>query len=635
VGTLVANSVVVLENIFKYREQGLNRSDAASRGTKEVVVAVFASTMTNVAVFMPMAMIQGMLGQLLSAFAWTVVISTLFSILASFCITPLMASRILPETGAAPKQTGFAKVSQKISGAIDRFFEWLSASYKTSLQFVLRSKPVAASLVALTLVLFLFSLWGFSRIPMQLIPNSDGGKIQLEAEIPQGSSLDDTALVMREVENRLTKYTEVQKMTVSLGNSTSAVTKDVNWATINIQLNDKSERSRSNTEIAAAMTRDLSTIPGADIRVNALSESSSSSIAPISVRISGVDTNTLLGIGSEVRAMVQRMPGVLSVRMNSEGGKRQLEFTPNRKQIAQDGLTVTQVAMTLRNAVNGANDSKYRESGDEYDIYVRMNPGDVSTVQSLRNIPVATKNGIFPLSRYADVEWDYGTSLIARENKRRAVTLDVQVLPGFASGDVQNAINAAIAENIEFPAGYVMEPSGMSKTFNESLRDMLQSIAIAIVITYMLLAVILGSYKQPLFILMTVPLALIGIAAALAATRTMMNMLALIAVIMLIGVVVNNAILILDQYNQFRRDRGMRIREALVEASAGKLKAILMSNIAIILGELPMALGLGAAGAETRAPMGIVLIGGIISSTIFTLWLIPALELVFTRKDNG
>jgi HAE1 family hydrophobic/amphiphilic exporter-1 len=276
--------------------------------------------------------------------------------------------------------------------------------------------------------------------------------------------------------------------------------------------------------------------------------------------------------------------------------------------------------------------SQYRDAGDEYDIRVKMNPDALTTIEDIRNIPIAARDNVYTLSRYADLHWDKGYSMIMRVDKERVVQIDVNLLPGYATSGVQTAINAALEREIQFPQGYGTKASGVSKEMNKSMAALIQVIAIAIVLTYMLIAVILESYKQPLFILSTVPLALIGIVGAVFLTRTTMNMIARSGIGMRIGIVVNNAILILDDYNQLRREQGMSVKEALLRACPGKLKAILMSNIAIILGELPMAMGIGASGAEMRAPMGIVIIGGVVSSTLLTLWLIPALELVFTRK---
>jgi HAE1 family hydrophobic/amphiphilic exporter-1 len=224
--------------------------------------------------------------------------------------------------------------------------------------------------------------------------------------------------------------------------------------------------------------------------------------------------------------------------------------------------------------------------------------------------------------------------MIMRVDKERTIQVDVELIPGYATTGVHTAISSALAAQVKFPAGYGEKAAGLLKSMNDSIADMLQVVIIAILLTYMLLCVILESFKQPLFILSTVPLSMIGVVIAVIVTRVTLNTIALIGIVMLIGIVVNNAILLLDYYNQLRREKGLSLKEGLYEACPAKLKAILMSNIAIILGMIPMALGIGASMAEMRAPMGVVMIGGVVSSTVFTLWLIPCLELVFTRKKK-
>jgi HAE1 family hydrophobic/amphiphilic exporter-1 len=341
-----------------------------------------------------------------------------------------------------------------------------------------------------------------------------------------------------------------------------------------------------------------------------------------------------MNIGARIKTVMQKVPGVMSVTLNSEAGKRELTFTPKRKAIAQDGLTVQTVAASLRTAVAGMVATKYRENGDEFDVKVMLDPSDTATIEDIRNIPVPTQKGIQPLSRYADVHWESGFSMIMRQDKERTIQLDVELLPGYATSKVQTAITTAIAAQVKLPAGYHQLAAGMTKGMAESFGSMLQAVVIAILLTFMLLCVILESFKQPLFILSTVPLSMIGIALAVFVCHTVLNTIAMIGIIMLISIVVNNAILMLDYYNQLRRDEGLGQKEALYKACPAKLRAILMSNISIILGMIPMAMGIGASMAEMRAPMGIVMIGGVISATVLTLWFIPALELVFTRHKG-
>jgi len=622
VGTLVANSVVVLENIFRHKEQGLSRVEAASTGTKEVLMAVVASTATNVAVFVPLGGMAGAMGQILGSFAYTVVISTVFSIIVSFTVTPLLASRLIPEK---TKQEG------SMSRKLEAFFKKLEEWYKQSISFFLTRKRRAAAFIAAVFVVFILSVMGFSKIEMELIPKSDGGKVSVNVELPQGSSLEMTAAVLAEIESRIASYKEVRSILTILGNA-GGMNRDVSVAQVNISLVPKRQRALSNDALAAAMTKTLSDIPGAVIKVMAPTEIVLAEGAPVDFFLKGPDSAVLQRIGDELRNKIAAIPGITNAAINTKSGKRELVFEPNRKQIFQDGLTIQAVAMSLRFAIDGVVSTTYREGGNEYDIRVKMSEDSLKDIEDIRNIPIVTHSGIFPLSRYADVHFENGYNMIMRVDKLQAINLTADILPGYTQSAMLSAAMQAVGE-IDIPAGYNVSQAGLSDSMSESVVSMGIVFITAILLVYMLLAAILESLSQPLFILSTIPLSIIGITAGCLLTGTVLNNIAMIGIVMLVGIVVNNAILILDYYNQLKTS-GMSIQEALLRACPAKLKAILMSNIAIILGTIPMALGIGESLAEMRKPMGIVVSGGVISSMIMTLWLIPCLEFALSRKKK-
>jgi HAE1 family hydrophobic/amphiphilic exporter-1 len=622
VGTLVANSVVALENIFRHKEQGLSRVEAASKGTKEIVMAVIASTLTNVAVFVPLGGMQGIMGQIISHFAYTVVISTIFSIVVSFTITPLLASRLLPEG---------RKKENAVSKKLDAFFHKLETLYAASIAALLKSRLRSVLFIAAVFVLFAASVAGFTKIKMELVPRADGGKIQVDVELPQGSGLEQTAALLANIERRLAAYPEVVSVLTRLGTAGS-LDRDVSVARMEIALVPKAKRARSNDQIAAAMVRTLVGVPGADIRVTAPTEVMILQGAPVDIYLRGPDSAVLQQIGGELREKIKALPGVMHTTISSKAGKSELVFEPNRKQISQDGLLVQQAAITLRAAVDGLVATTYREGGMEYDIRVKL-AGDLADIEDIRNIPVATDKGIYPLSRYANARFENGYNMIMRINKARTVEITADLLPGYAQSEVTAQVTRLMEETV-LPAGYSFGQTGLSDEMSGSIVSMSMVFITAVLLVYMLLAAILESLVQPLFILSTVPLSIIGIAAVCLATGTVLNIIAMIGIVMLVGIVVNNAILLLDNYNRLRHEGGLGVREALIQSGAAKLKAILMCNIAIILGMIPMALGIGASLAEMRQPMGIIVSGGIVSSMIMTLWLIPCLEFVLSYKKG-
>ncbi|WP_255944818.1 efflux RND transporter permease subunit [Brucepastera parasyntrophica] len=556
----------------------------------------------------------GAMGQILSHFAYTVVISTVFSIVVSFTVTPLLASRMLPEQMKEPG---------KIGRALDRFFNSLENLYRRSLAVILKRKWRSALVGVAVIALFILSIMGFTKIPMELVPQSDGGKIRVSVELPLGSSLDTTAAVLAEIEGRLADYKEVKTLQTALG-LMGSMDIDVSVAMMEIALVPKAQRKLSNSQLAADMTRTLSDIPGAIIQVTAPAELAIAQGAPIDLYLQGADNQVLQELGTEIKNRIQNVPGIMSTAINTKAGKNELVFEPNRKQISQDGLTVQSIAVSLRAAVDGIVATTYREGGEEFDIRVKMKDSALMDIEDLRNIPIASPRGVYPLSRYADVHFESGYNKIMRSNKFRTVEISAELLPDYTQGPVMAEVMKAVKE-VELPSGYTLKQAGLSDAMDESNHSMAIVFLTAILLVYMLLAAVLENLAQPLFILLTIPLSIIGVVAACLLTGTKINNIAMIGIVMLVGIVVNNAILILDYYNQLKKE-GLGVVDALVKACPVKLKAILMSNIAIILGMVPMAMGIGASLAEMRQPMGVIVIGGIISSTVLTLWFIPALE---------
>jgi HAE1 family hydrophobic/amphiphilic exporter-1 len=486
--------------------------------------------------------------------------------------------------------------------------------------------------VIAVIAVFVVSMRAFGSIPMELVPKSDGGKIQVDVELPQGSGLDKTAALLALIEERLVEYPEVKTILTTLGKMGS-MDRDVSVARMEVSLIPKTARERSNSDLASLFTRNLSDIPGVDIRVVAPSELVLAQGAPIDLSLRGPDTLVLQERGGQIKRRLQSAPGIMNASINMKSGKSELVFEPRRKQISSDGLTVQTVALALRSAVDGMISTVYRENDEEYDIRVKIEDSALRDIEDLKNIPVVSPAGIFPLSRYADMRFASGSNMIMRVDKQRTANITAELLPGYAQGPVlADAMNAAA--EIDLPQGYRLQQAGLSEVMGESNAAMAVVFLSAILLVYMLLAAILENPLQPLFILSTIPLSLIGVVAGCLLFGTVLNNIAMIGIVMLVGVVVNNAILMLDYYNQLKRE-GSGAVEALLKACPAKLKAILMSNIAIILGMIPMALGIGASLAEMRQPMGIITIGGIVSSTILTLWFIPAIERLVVRRAKN
>jgi HAE1 family hydrophobic/amphiphilic exporter-1 len=618
VGILVTNSVVVLENIFRHMQMGNTRLMAADRGTSEIATAVIASTLTNVVVFVPIAMMAGVIGKILREFALTVTFATLFSLLVSFTVTPMLASLILPERD---------RKKHPLGRRLETMFHSWEEGYRKLLSTIFARKIRSLAVIGAVVVVFIFSMFLATRVGFEFFPELDQGTVTVEVELPQGYNLDETARTIEQIEQRVTAHEEVVHVLTTLG-SLSSLDKGTNMARVSIKLVDSDERMLSSRQLSNIFIRELSDIPNAKIRVSAISGAGMSS-SPIEFYLRGQDNERLEVYKDQLLAMVKDTPGLVNLSTSSRRGKPEVTLLPDRAKMAEAGLTVYELALTLRNAIEGTVTSRYRELGNEYDIRVVLQEESVDSPEDIGNITVVSPGGVFRLAQFARVDFTDGYSTILHRDKYRTIQFTGSNAPGHPLGTVVASLQSSI-DTMDLPTGYEVTWGGDAEMMQESMREMLKAFAIAVLLIYMLLAAILENLVQPILILITIPLALIGVFGALYLTGITMNMMSMMAIIMLVGIVVNAAILILDYTNILRRG-GKDVKSALIEACPTKLKPIIMSTLAIILGMLPMALGIGSAGSEMRRPLGIVSIGGLIVSAVLTLIVIPTLYNLLIR----
>ncbi len=619
VGILVTNSVVVLENIFRHKEMGNSRRVAADVGTAEITVAVMASALTNIVVFVPLAMMNTMIGQFLREFALTVAFATVFSLIISFTLTPMLASLLIPE-----KQK-----KNKIGKTLEAMFHRWEADYRKTLAFVLKNKGVAIATTVLAFLIFIGSMSIFgSKLGFELFPSSDEGNISIDFELPAGYNLDETAGKYDEIESVISQHPEVKQILTGLG-SQGRIDEGVNLATIYVMLTDVEDRNISTDEMVNVLINELSTVSNIKIKVSPQSSIGTGS-SPVEFYLKGTNMEELTEITDKFLTEAKEIKGLINFDSNLKSGKPEITLIPQRDKLSAAGLTIYDLALTLRSSVEGLNASSYREEGEEYDMIISLMDESVDSPEEVKNIPVVGPMGVYRLSQLADIKFTSGSTMIVHRDKIKSVKFTGDVAAGSVLGNIVNDIQA-LQDEVDLPEGFSFNWGGASEMMEENNREMGKAFMIAILLTYMLLAAILESFTKPVLILMTMPLAMIGVVISLYLTGQNIGMIVMMGIIMLLGIVVNAAILIMD-YTQQLREQGKTTKEALLEAGPTKLKPILMSGIAIIFGMLPMALGIGESGAEMRQPLGIVSIGGIIVSTIMTLYVIPAMYYFTTKK---
>ncbi|GAB1370981.1 efflux RND transporter permease subunit [Candidatus Kapaibacterium sp.] len=623
VGVLVSNSIVVLENIFRYKDMGKDRKDAAFLGTKEVTVAVLASTLTNIVVFVPLANISSIVGEFLQEMALTATYATLFSLFMSFSLTPMLASLIIPEK---PKVGRLASILLKFEHMQEKAFSKL-------LKIVLVNKwmPIGILVgIAVVFYVVVIAVYG-PQLSTEFMPQGDNGKIRIQAKLPEGYDIYETQKIMQTIETRVSQYDDVENILTNLG-KTDDLNLGTNLSLMEVYLKDAKLRKVSVHDYVTTFIRDLADIPNAEIKI-AVAKDMAGTGAPIEFYLLGQDLNKLETIKEEIMTKIKDVTGLVNLDNSSSAGKPEITISPLRDKIAEAGVTVNEIAITVRAAIEGIVSTQFKEKGEEYDIAVTMSDNSVNTPEKISNIPIVTPMGSFRLSQLCDIKFTKGFTMVLRRDKYTAIKFTADAAQGVPTGNIINditkiidgeTVNGQKSGGIDMPVGYRIKWAGTSEMQMQMALDLGFAFLLAFLLTYMLLAAMLESLWQPVLILLTVPLALIGVILLMYYTDTNFGLTAMMGIIMLLGIVVNNAILLLDYTNQLVREEGLSARDALIKAGPTKLKPILMSTVAIILGMLPMALGIGDTGKEMRIPLGIVSIGGLVMSTVLTLIVIPA-----------
>ncbi len=617
IGTLVTNSIVIIENITRHVHLGMDPEEAAVKGTSEVAVAVAASTLTNIVVFTPIAFMSGIIGRFFVQFGLTVVYATIFSIVVSYTIVPMLSARLIKpqaqeRSGAACGR--FATLCRKWDG----FYDALSARYRRVLgRFLDRRRwPILA-----TAIIFAGALLLFGFVGGEFIPRVDQNVVIITLELPPGTSIERTREAAAFVEEVLASRPEIEGTVVKIGGQQ----RGVEDADIIAQLVPPERRSLHATEFLNVLRPALAGIPDADIRLSTETGFSGGGEADFVIEVLSSDQRHLDAVADSVYRIMRRIPGLVEVQSSREAGKPEIAVTPRRNDLAERGVSASAMGGLMRAAYEGIEAGAYREKGEEYEIWVKFAASDRADPAFIADMPVATSSGDVPLSEIGDLAVRSGESQIQHKSKQRLVTVNANIAAGSLS-EVRALFDAELAE-MGVPRDVTVRHGGMSEMQDESFASIFTALVLAIVLLYIVMAAIMESFVHPVTIMLTLPLALIGVAVSLFFSGQTINIFSLMSVVMLTGIVVNNAILMLD-YTAQLRSQGKKIKEALLEACSTRLRPIIMANLAIVVGMIPQIVG-GAAGYEFRAPMAVVQIGGVVISAFFTLFIVPVAYTIF------
>lgn len=626
VGMLVDNSVVVLENIFRRRDEFSEEPKTASiLGSKEVVSPVIASVLTTCIVYVPILFIDNMMAVMFKQLAFSIIFSQIASLLTTFLLLPMLSSRI-KNTNEKNKKLSFILVP------FERLMEFLYKKYDICLRWCLRNRKRVLSFI---LVLFVVSLAVLSQLGMTLMASSDEGVISISIELPQGSKLDDTDKISQDVEKIISenKYVENVFATVGSGGMTSYLGgSSSNMATITVTLTDK--RKKSTDDVVQEIRESLSTVSGATITLEASSSAMSSmSSDEVEFEFSGNNDDELQDFLVKAEEVLKNIDGVVETSTSVSDKKPEVRILINPSKAAKFGLNTATVSSLVRGVLSGSTVSQYSVDGSEYDIVVKYPDDYVNNYNELKEFQLKTPVGQWvTLSDIADVVIENSTATLMRVDQKRVVTLTGKIY-----GTNMAKVNDLFYKNIEksgVPEGINIISSGTYDVMIDAMQSLLIAILLGILLMYMIMAAQFESVSQPLIILVTVPLAIIGVVLSLACTWSPLSVVGCIGILMLIGVVVNNAIVLIDFINVARVEKPETDRTEII-AYAGKtrMRPILMTSLTSILGFLPMAVS-NASGSEMMQPLARVLVGGLLVGTLLTLFIIPVMYTIFDDKKN-
>ena len=626
IGMVVDDAIVVLENITTHIERGSKPKEAAIYATNEVWLSVIATTLVVVAVFLPLTMIPGMSGILFRELGWIVTIVVCVSTTAAITLTPMLSAYMLKLDGGAHTYKGIGIIYKPI----DKFLMWLDDVYESMLRFVVKWRKTATLLL---LAVFGLSLMLLKQVPTEFFPASDNARISMTIKLPQNTHVSETSRIARQVDSIISvKFPYVNMVSTSAGENSSnnafaaMQTTGSHLINYNIRMPRRSDMVRPTIfEISDELRKDLAKIPEIEEFqvIPGGSQGGMGGASNVTIKVFGHDMEKAMLTAKDLQARMSQLSTLRDVKLSREDLQPEFNVRFDRDKLSYYGLNSATAAQFVRNRIYGYECAKYREDGDEYNIVVRYAEEFRESIEDVENIVLYTAMGqAIKLKDVATVTEEFASPEIERENRQRIVTVEGSLGAGVALGEAVAEVNGLLAE-FETPTGLTLEIGGSIEDQGEAFSDIGLLLALIIILVYIVMATQFESLVYPFSIMFTIPFAMSGVFIALWLTQTPLSIIALIGAIMLVGIVTKNGIVMVD-YMNLLVERGSSISDAVIMGGKSRLRPVLMTSLTTVLGMLPMALGLGE-GSEIWQPMGIAVVGGLLMSTIITLFIVPSL----------
>ncbi len=629
IGMMVDSSIVVLENIYRLRGRGIPIMRAGVEGTKEVTSAIIASTLTTIIVFMPMLFMRGAAGVMFKQLAYVVAFSLICSLAVALTLVPMLSTKIIKDDVAGKKNPGsrWAVKAKQIFSEIENY-------YKRILDYSLRHR---FQILTITVILLVISIFLLRFVGREYLPQTDEGEVSITVEMEVGTRLSVMDQKLKEISSLVKQLIpEIQTMEEIAGSG--GWRGGANQGNIRLKLVPRSQRTRSSMEVAADLSRKLSQISGVIIRVRTSGGQMMFGMRGggggerLQIEIRGYDMDLAQNIAQQVKRVVENIKGVTDVRISRIEGAPEQHFVINREKASDMKLSVNHIASFIQTILMGSQASYFREAGREYRILVKVKDSERLDINDLLDLTITNSDGQqISLRNVIDVKPQRGPQQIERRDRERIINVSAEIAGrdlGSVIADTRKAL-----KTIPVPRNFTIDFTGDYEEQKKANRELTLSIILALLLVYMVMAMLYESLRDPFIVMFSVPLAIIGVVIILILTNTTLNLQTYIGLIMLGGIVVNNAILLVDYTNLLRRRDGMELMEAIKEAGRRRLRPILMTASTTIIAMIPLALGMGE-GSEVRTPLARAVIGGLTSSTFITLVVIPVIYSLFEQKRS-